>query len=123
MWRAWGRYFRRPLPAQSPVLADWQPYEGDFAEPGVPSVGLPDLEPALRAYFTAQRLEMHWETLGKIEGAQLVDFLSMSLPFEPSVKQGLVEAQDVDTRGKLLLHALNEALMDSSDLSTSGPAH
>ena len=67
--------------------------------------------------------QLHWDALRKIEGAQLVDFLAMSLTFDPPVKQGLVEAEDVDTRGKLLLHALNEALMESTSMDSAGPAH
>ena len=101
------------------IRPDWVTYGSDLEESPPAGLGLSDLEPALRAYFSARKLEPSWDALASLDSSQVVDFLSMTLPFDPPTKQLLVEAMDVDARGHLLLSALSEAVVDSGGGDTT----
>ena len=96
------------------VEASWDEFRSDFEPTSEVELSLGDLEPALRAYFAAQNSEPRWDTLQKFSAAGLIDFLAMTLPFGPLTKQSLVEARDTNVRGKLLMSALADALMDGA---------
>ena len=96
------------------VEAGWSQFKHDFEETGPSELGFEELEPALRAYFTAQSIEPRWDALQKFSPTRLVDFLAMTLPFDPPTKQGLVEAHDPNLRGKLIMSALGDAIMDGA---------
>jgi len=96
------------------VEAIWEAFRSDFDPVVESALSFSDLEPALRAYFAAQNTEPRWDTLQKFSAAGLIDFLAMTLPFDPVTKQGLVEARDTNLRGKLVMTALGDSLMDGA---------
>ena len=94
------------------VTPDWSAYAPDFEPETAVSIGLNELEPALRAYFSARRIEPSWGGLKGLSAASLTDFLAMNLPFDPATKQGMVEAPSVEARAHLVKMALTGALLD-----------
>ena len=82
--------------------ADYTPFRGDLGEPDA----LVDPDPllaALREFATRQGLDIDFARLELLPGPALVNGLSVALPFSPSEKQALLEAEDLDHRHELLL--------------------
>lgn len=82
--------------------ADYAPFRADLGEPDA----LVDPDPvlaALREFAERQGLEIDFRRLELLPGPALVNGLSVALPFSPSEKQALLEAEDLDHRHELLL--------------------
>ena len=58
---------------------------------------------ALAAFFRSRKLSTDWDAIKKADDANLVSSLSMVLPFGPSEKQALLEADTATARAKLLV--------------------
>jgi uncharacterized protein len=70
----------------------------------------------LAAFFKGKNLSTDWEAVKKADDLNLVNSLSMALPFGPVEKQALLEAADTSARAKLLVAFLEmAALTPSSD--------
>jgi uncharacterized protein len=63
----------------------------------------------LAAFFRGKNLSTDWEAVKKADDLNLVNSLSMVLPFGPVEKQALLEAADTSARAKLLVGFLEMA--------------
>jgi Lon protease-like protein len=68
----------------------------------------------LAAFFRGKNLSTDWDAVKKADDLNLVNSLSMVLPFGPAEKQALLEAPDTSARAKLLIAFL--------EMSAFGPA-
>ena len=57
----------------------------------------------LAAFFRGKNLSTDWDAVKKADDLNLVNSLSMVLPFGPAEKQALLEAPDTSARAKLLI--------------------
>jgi len=109
------------LPVQTPyrqVLARFEPYEADLAEPH--AEGLLDRTmffDVLKAYLDRRGLDIDWETAKAAPPDSLINSLSIGLPFEPPEKQALLEAYSLADRRDTLIALLqiDSALPDDDD--------
>lgn len=95
------------LPVQTPyrqVRAAFDAWEGDLIAPSADEGGLDreGLLDALKAYLETRGLDIDWDTAETAPPEALINSLSMALPFEPSEKQALLEASDLDDRAAVL---------------------
>jgi Lon protease-like protein len=83
----------------------------------------PRLLADLRRYFAANHLSTDWKALEQVSDGGLVTTICMAAPFDPAEKQALLEAENVTTRGKLLIAFLEQALLAGSNDNASQPRH
>ena len=67
----------------------------------------------LAAFFRGKNLSTDWDAVKKADDLNLVNSLSMVLPFGPAEKQALLEAADTSARAKLLIAFLEMAAFGS----------
>ena len=99
------------------VSALFSPYRADldYADEMV-ALDRERLMAGLAAFFKGKNLSTDWEAVKKADDLNLVNSLSMVLPFGPVEKQALLEAADTSARAKLLIGFLEmAALTPSSD--------
>jgi len=98
------------LPVQTPyrqVLAKFEPYEADLAEPD--AEGLLDRTmffDVLKAYLDRRGLEIDWDTAKVAPPDSLINSLAIGLPFEAPEKQALLEAYSLQDRRDTLIALL-----------------
>lgn len=92
------------------VRPDWLPYRHDL-EPG-PAEGIDrdHVMRALYAYFESNRVEANWPAIKEASLGRLVNSLSMTIPFQPSEKQALLEAATLADRAGILVALLEMSL-------------
>jgi len=95
------------LPVQTPyrqVRAAFDAWEADLIAPSADEGGLDreSLLDALKAYLETRGLDIDWDTAETAPPEALINSLAMALPFEPSEKQALLEAMDLDGRADVL---------------------
>jgi uncharacterized protein len=66
---------------------------------------------ALMAYCEANGFSANWDAIRATPDERLVSGLSMLCPFEPSEKQAILEADDIEARAKLVVALLEMALL------------
>ncbi len=109
------------LPVQTPyrqVRAAFAPFEADLVAPPTHEGALDrhNLLEALKAYLETRGLDIDWETAETAPPEALVNSLAMALPFEPPEKQALLEADDLDERGRVLTALMRiDAASDGED--------
>ena len=101
------------------VEADWGRFSGDYDAAELQGFDHGTLEKHLRPYCQNRGLEVDWKAVHSMELESSVDFFSMNLPFEVSEKQALLEADDIESRAKLLTGFADMALAGSG----SGARH
>ena len=102
--------YRRASVLFSPYRADL-----DYADEMV-SLDRERLMAGLAAFFKGKNLSTDWDAVKQADDLNLVNSLSMVLPFGPVEKQALLEAADTSARAKLLIGFLEmAALTPSSD--------
>jgi uncharacterized protein len=89
------------------VSALFSPYRTDLDQ-DAESVSLDRerLMAGLAAFFRGRNLSTDWDAVKKAADGNLVNSLSMVLPFGPAEKQALLEAADIEERAKLLVALL-----------------
>ena len=94
------------------IIADFGRWSEDL-EPSPPGDEIKvALLPVLRKFFDVHDIEADWKAIKSAPIAGLITSLAMICPFEPSEKQALLEAENLDRQGKLLV-----ALMQMSAIS------
>jgi Lon protease-like protein len=102
--------YRRASVLFSPYRADL-----DYADEMV-ALDRERLVAGLAAFFKGKNLSTDWDAVKNADDLNLVNSLSMVLPFGPVEKQALLEAADTSARAKLLVGFLEmAALTPSSD--------
>jgi uncharacterized protein len=96
------------------VSALFSPYRTDldYADEMV-TLDRERLMAALAAFFRGKNLSTDWDSVKKADDLNLVNSLSMVLPFGPAEKQALLEAADTSARAKLLVAFLEMAAFGS----------
>jgi len=68
----------------------------------------------LRAYFERHQIKAEWDAIGSVPGERLVTQVAMVCPFEPSEKQALPDAPDLEARAQLLTAIVEMAVLGRS---------
>ena len=108
-------HIREELPLLSGyrrVVPQWGEFASDLRTPRQPGFDRERLIRGLRAYFERHQIKAEWEAINSVPGDRLVTSIAMVCPFEPSEKQALLEAGDLDQRAELLTAIVEMALMD-----------
>ncbi|MBS0547475.1 MAG: LON peptidase substrate-binding domain-containing protein [Proteobacteria bacterium] len=98
--------YRRVSAAFSPYRTDL-----DYADEMV-TLDRERLMAGLAAFFRGKNLSTDWDAVKKADDLNLVNSLSMVLPFGPVEKQALLEAEDTSARAKLLVAFLEMAAFE-----------
>lgn len=97
------------------VIADFARW-GEDLQPKTPSEGIKvALLPVLQKFFDAHDIEADWQAIKAAPIAGLVTSLAMICPFESSEKQALLEAEDLEKQGKLLIALMQMAALGGDD--------
>ena len=94
------------------VVPDWRDFARDLAGDDEPGFDRDRLLRGLRAYFQHHRIEADWDAITSVPGERLVTSIAMICPFEPSEKQALLEALDLDERARLLTAMVEMAALN-----------
>jgi len=99
------------------VVPEWREFARDLGSEDQPGFDRDRLLRGLRSYFQHHKIEADWDAITAVPGERLVTSIAMICPFEPSEKQALLEAPNLDERARLLtaivemaaLHEPNDA--------------
>ncbi len=96
------------------VSALFSPYRADLDHADeMVNLDRERLMAGLAAFFRGKNLSTDWDAVKQADDLNLVNSLSMALPFGPSEKQALIEAADTSARAKLLVAFLEMAAFGS----------
>jgi Lon protease-like protein len=84
------------------IKPDWLPFATDLIQIQDATISGEEVMKVLAPFFEAHQLRAEWQSLERIAGSDLIDVLSMNLPFPPEDKQALLEAPDVHARFNIL---------------------
>ena len=94
------------------VIPKWDEFASDLRNPRQLGFDRERLMRGLRAYFDKHQIKADWDSINSVPGERLTTSIAMVCPFEPSEKQALLEARDVDERAKLLTAIVEMAVME-----------
>lgn len=92
------------------IRANWQSFEQDLEGTDCFGFKRDRFFELLEEYFEQNDLEIDWAILSKTPDERLISALSMICPFEASEKQALLEADNCQKRGDLLMSMLEMAI-------------
>ena len=84
------------------VVPEWREFAHDLDSEDEPGFDRDRLLRGLRAYFQQHQIQADWDAIIAVPGERLVTSIPMICPFDPSEKQALLEAPDLDERARLL---------------------
>ena len=84
------------------VVASWSRYAGDYAPHRSDAIERAPFLRSLRSYCEANGVEVPWKDLATMSDDDLVNLLTAHLPLDPTEKQALVEAVELEQRAKLM---------------------
>ena len=96
------------------VVPEWRKFARDLTSDDEPGFDRDRLLRGLRAYFQQHRIEADWDAITSVPGERLVTSIAMICPFEPSEKQALLEAPDLDERAQLLTAMVEMAALNQT---------
>ena len=94
------------------VVPEWDGFSHDLEADPDPAFDRERLVRGLRGYFQRHHISADWEAIGSVAGERLVTSVAMICPFDPSEKQALLEAPDLDARARLLTAIVEMAALD-----------
>ena len=100
------------------VVPDWSGFARDLGSDDEPAFDRDRLMRGLRAYFQQHQITADWDAIGSVPGERLVTSVAMVCPFEPSEKQALLEAPDLNERARLLTAIVEMTVMNQPADST-----
>jgi len=103
-----------PVNGYRRVVPHWNEFAGDLRSNRDPGFDRERLIRGLRAYFDRHQIKAEWGAIGSVPGERLVTSIAMVCPFEPSEKQALLEAPDLEARARLLTAIVEMAVLDPS---------
>jgi Lon protease-like protein len=104
------------------VKVDWFPFATDLIVIKDATISGEDVMDVLQPFFDAHHINAQWHSLERVAGSDLVDVLSLNLPFPPEDKQVLLEASDAASRFENL-KKIATLYSTTSDSPTSGTKH
>jgi len=84
------------------VVPEWREFAHDLDSEDEPGFDRDRLLRGLRTYFQQHQIQADWDAITAVPGERLVTSIAMICPFDPSEKQALLEAPDLDERARLL---------------------
>ena len=109
--------FREELPlleGYRRVVPEWREFAHDLNDDDEPGFDRDRMLRGLRAYFQHHRIEADWDAITSVPGERLVTSIAMICPFEPSEKQALLEAPNLDERARLLTAMVEMAALNQT---------
>jgi Lon protease-like protein len=100
------------------VIPEWQGFARDLTSEEEPEFDRDRLVRGLREYFQRHHISADWEAISSIPGERLVTSVAMICPFDPSEKQALLEAPDLNTRARLLTSIVEMGALNGSARGT-----
>ena len=94
------------------VVPEWREFARDLENEDEAGFDRDRLLRGLRAYFRQHQISADWDAVTAVPGERLVTSIAMICPFEPSEKQALLEAPDLDERGRLLTTIVEMAVLN-----------
>jgi uncharacterized protein len=101
------------------VVPDWSEFSHDLDGENEVTLDRERLLRGLKGYFQQHQISADWDAINSVPGEWLVTSVAMVCPFEPSEKQALLEAADLDERARLLTAIVEMALTNRPADSTS----
>jgi Lon protease-like protein len=98
------------------VIASFDRWKNDLAQPSPSDRVRPTLTTALRAYFDVKDISADWAQIEAAPLAGLVTSLAMICPFEPCEKQALLEAGGAEERAEVLIALLQMGALGDKDM-------
>jgi uncharacterized protein len=93
------------------VVPRWDEFARDLRSDRSQGFDRERLIRGLRAYFERHQIKAEWDAIGSVPGERLVTQIAMVCPFEPSEKQALLEAPDLEARAQLLTAIVEMAVL------------
>ena len=94
------------------VAPEWGEFARDFEGEDEPGFDRERLNRGLRAYFQQHQISADWDAITSVPADRLVTSIAMMCPFDPSEKQALLEASNLDDRARLLTAIVEMALVN-----------
>jgi Lon protease-like protein len=94
------------------VVPEWREFARDLENEDEAGIDRDRLLRGLRAYFQQHQISADWDAVTAVPGERLVTSIAMICPFEPSEKQALLEAPDLDERARLLTAIVEMAVLN-----------
>jgi len=104
------------------VVPEWREFARDLENEDEAGFDRDRLLRGLRAYFRQHQISADWDAVTAVPGERLVTSIAMICPFEPSEKQALLEAPDLDERARLLTAIVEMAVLNRPS-DGAGPRH
>jgi Lon protease-like protein len=96
------------------VVPQWDEFTRDLRSEREPGFDRERLIRGLRSYFDRHQIKAEWNAISSVPGERLITSIAMVCPFEPSEKQALLEAPDLEARARLLTAIVEMAVLDQS---------
>ena len=96
------------------IVPEWSGFARDLDSEHEPAFDRERLMRGLKGYFQQHQISADWSAINSVPGERLVTSVAMVCPFEPSEKQALLEASDLNERARLLTAIVEMALMNRS---------
>jgi uncharacterized protein len=93
------------------VVPRWDEFARDLRSDRSSQFDRERLLRGLRTYFDQHQIKAEWDAIGSVPGERLVTQIAMACPFEPSEKQALLEAPDLEARAQLLTAIVEMAVL------------
>jgi len=94
------------------VVPEWREFARDLENEDEAGFDRDRLLRGLRAYLQQHQISADWDAVTAVPGERLVTSIAMICPFEPSEKQALLEAPDLDERARLLTAIVEMAVLN-----------
>src|SRR5438093_12281322 len=94
------------------VVPEWSEFAGDLRTEDEPGFDRDRLLRGLRAYFQHHPIQADWDAITSGPSERPVTSVAIVLPFEPSEKQALLEAPDLEERARLLTAIVEMAALN-----------
>ena len=101
-----------PVSGYRRVVPQWDEFARDLRTERAPGFDRERLVRGLRAYFDRHQIKAEWDAINLVPGERLVTSVAMVCPFEPSEKQALLEAPDLEERARLLTAIVEMAVLE-----------
>jgi Lon protease-like protein len=94
------------------VAPEWRDFARDLEGEVEPVFDRERLIRGLKGYFQQHQMSADWDAITSVPAARLLTSIAMLCPFDPSEKQALLEASDLDDRAGLLTAIVEMAVLN-----------
>jgi len=106
------------------IVPEWTDFARDLEGEDETGFDRERLIRGLRTFFQLHQISADWDAITSVPVDRLVTSIAMMCPFEPSEKQALLEASDLDDRARLLTAIVEMAVLNRpSDGAGPGARH